>query len=544
MRLFSTSNEVHSLSAHLMAIVFSLYVVLATTITLFQLYVDFSENEKFVNEELAVVAKGFAPAIAQSLWHYNIDEIHLTAKGILDFPGIIGIEIYNEKSVLISALGLVMEEGRSIKQYLPDASSKEIQTYSRFYSYDLSLVASYDGGADIADHLILYSNSNVVFYRVKYILLNTVLSAIIKSIGLWVIFIYVANKRLATPLNQFLTEVEKIKLYNLKTYKIEVETFGGNELSLLRDAFNEMLMELGEAEEEKIKIHEELFSLNETLEERVKKRTSELAASNHELTKSIEALRQTQDQLIETGKMAALGEMVVGIAHEINTPLGVAMTAVSHIKDKSKKMEDEFNDDNVTKGDLRKFLEIINEASNLSYKSLSVSAELIEAFKKVAVTRGDEQKRWLNVKEFINEILSTLKTKLAVTNPYINIVVEDDLQVHSYPSAYYQIISGLVMNSLDHGFEFNEGGEISISITQEQQYIKIEFYDDGKGMAPDEVSRVFNPFFTTKRGTGGTGLGLYIIYNLVTQKLGGTIECESEPNKGTLFKMVFPIEGG
>lgn len=276
-----------------------------------------------------------------------------------------------------------------------------------------------------------------------------------------------------------------------------------------------------------------LEKLNAELEDRVAERT-------HELEVMIEKLRSTQSQLVESEKMASLGNLVAGVAHEINTPIGIGVTSVTFLEEKLNNIDTLYTSGRFKRSDLESFLKTGKEAIASTLSNLRRAAELIQSFKQVAVDQTSEDRRIFNVKSYVEEILLSLRPKYKRTKHVVEVVGDDDATVKSYPGALMQIITNMVVNSLVHGFEDKEQGHIEITVRNDNKEVEVLYRDNGKGMSEDDRTKVFEPFFSTKKGRGGSGLGMHIAYNLVTQKMGGTIECKSTPGEGTLFKITIP----
>jgi signal transduction histidine kinase len=290
---------------------------------------------------------------------------------------------------------------------------------------------------------------------------------------------------------------------------------------------------------------ESLRKLNEELEHRVEARTLELRNTNRFLEDSLSALEKAQKQLVESEKMAALGGLVAGVTHEVSTPLGIGVTAASHLEQKTQEVLHLFQQEQMTHADLDSYIHAAAESVRMIQVNLQRAAENIKSFKQVAVDQTHDTKRPFSLKQCIDNVLLSLGPKLKRTPYRVSIDCPEDIVLDSYPGAFSQILTNLIMNALIHGFEERDTGEIIIIARQHRNSLHLSFADDGKGMNEDECSRVFEPFFTTKRSQGGTGLGLHIVYNLVTQTLRGTIECESVPGTGTRFIMNIPVtEGG
>lgn len=279
---------------------------------------------------------------------------------------------------------------------------------------------------------------------------------------------------------------------------------------------------------------EHLKKLNEELEQRVIERTAELQ-------ESLETLKKTQKQLVQSEKMAALGGLVAGVAHEINTPVGVGVTAISHLEMRTQELAAKYAEGNLARSDLEQYLQTAKESSAMILTNLNRAANLIRSFKQVAVDQSVEEKRRFNLKEYLNDILLSLRPQLRKTGHHILINCPDDIEIISYPGVFSQIVSNFIMNSLIHGFEHCKKGEITLDLSVDNTSLHFKYSDNGKGMERKHLSKIFDPFFTTKRTQSGTGLGMHIVYNLITQQLHGIISCESVPGKGTTFYIDIPI---
>lgn len=263
--------------------------------------------------------------------------------------------------------------------------------------------------------------------------------------------------------------------------------------------------------------------------------------ANRELFEALKNLQATQSQLVEAEKMAALGGLVAGVAHEINTPVGVGVTAASLLEDKTAAFSTLFQTGQMKRSDLEKYLDTASQSSGMILKNLQRAAELIQSFKQVAVDQSSEERRIFAVKPYLEEVLLSLHPKLKRTHLATEIYGDDNLTLDSFPGAFAQIVTNLVMNSLIHAYEPNQPGQLTFNLKQKQGQLVFEYADDGRGIPKEYLGKIFDPFFTTKRGQGGSGLGLHIIYNLVSQKLDGTIRCESEVGRGTRFMIELPL---
>lgn len=268
----------------------------------------------------------------------------------------------------------------------------------------------------------------------------------------------------------------------------------------------------------------------------------ELRRAKEEAERMLAELREAQANLILSEKMASLGSLVAGMSHEISTPLGIGVSAASHLAEEIARLSGNFQDGQLRRSDLDSFLEAATEATRIMQANLGRAARLIQAFKQVSADQSTDEIRSFDLAEYLSEIMLSLAPALRSLARPVQVDCPSGLVVTNRPGALGQIITNLVMNALQHAFdEDTSEARISIRVTRPREgRIAIEFSDNGRGIDADSLPRVFDPFFTTRRGAGGTGLGLHIAYNLVTQVLGGTIAVSSRPGEGTRFSISFP----
>ena len=283
-----------------------------------------------------------------------------------------------------------------------------------------------------------------------------------------------------------------------------------------------------------------LLALNGELEVKVHDRTSKLENTNQQLHHSLDNLTLAQDQLIQSEKMASLGQLVAGVAHEVNTPLGICITSITALKDKVEDLQKAVDSKELSKSFLNDTLKLLLEYEQIIERSLNKSVELIRSFKSVAVEQHTDPEENINLHQHVYDVVNTVKTLFKHKKYHINIDVDKNLTLITYPSAWNQILTNFLLNSHIHGFEDRRDGAISIIFTQSNGTLTLLYKDNGKGIAEDYKKRIFDPFVTTKRGQGGSGLGLNIVFNLVHAKLGGTIE-SLESEQGVCFKVAVPI---
>lgn len=267
----------------------------------------------------------------------------------------------------------------------------------------------------------------------------------------------------------------------------------------------------------------------------------EIELSNTELQENLETLRQTQAQLLQAEKMASLGTLVAGVAHELNTPIGVAVTAASTLHGNVENFEKEYQTGGLKKSSLENFIEHSKLGAELTLRNLERAADLVQSFKQVAVDQTSDAKRRFKLDEYLHEIITSLQPKLKTTKHRVAIECDETLELETYPGAIAQIITNFITNSLLHGFDgYTENGVITIACKKVASSVTLTYSDNGRGIPPEVLPRIFDPFFTTKQAQGGTGLGMHIVYNLATQKLGGSIRFEPNSGSGARFIVEFP----
>lgn len=295
-----------------------------------------------------------------------------------------------------------------------------------------------------------------------------------------------------------------------------------------------------EIEQNLISHQKEIFELNQKLEKRVEERTKDLQTSNEMLKNTLENLKKAQVQLVESEKMASLGNLVGGVAHEINTPLGICITAITYFEEKTMNIIRDFKGNKMKKSTLIEYLDIGEDTSEIVYTNLQKASNLIKSFKKVAVDQSTMERRSFNVKSYLEEILLSLKPEIKKTKIDIEINCEEEVVINIPPGDFYQVVTNLIINTIRHGYGKQEKGRIEIYVKLDEVNLVLDYRDYGKGIDEENLGKIFDPFFTTARSIGGSGLGLNIVYNVIVQKLKGNIECNSKKGKGTQFIIKIP----
>jgi signal transduction histidine kinase len=273
----------------------------------------------------------------------------------------------------------------------------------------------------------------------------------------------------------------------------------------------------------------------------IRKAKDSLETQNAALNQALTQLQEAQSELVRQEKLASLGQMVAGVAHEINTPLGICVTATSHLVQELKLTKEELAAGEMTEESLNGFFDVVDQSLRIMTTNTQRAANLVRSFKQVAVDQSSDNIRNFNLCKYVGEILLSLQPKLKGRPVKVAVECPPDLEVNSFPGAVSQILTNMVVNSLVHGFERDQPGNITIRARlEDDDMVAFEYGDDGAGMDAETLSKLFDPFFTTKRGSGGSGLGAHILYNLITGSLGGTLRAESSPGKGLQYFVRFP----
>ena len=270
---------------------------------------------------------------------------------------------------------------------------------------------------------------------------------------------------------------------------------------------------------------------------------STVAERTNDLSKSLEDLRAAQDRLVQTEKSAALGRLVAGVAHEINTPLGNSLTVASTFINKTDRLEADVAGGNVRRSILNEYLAASREALSQIMANLIHAVDLIQSFKEVAAESDFSDRRGFDLGQMTEQIVRSLRSGLRSHNLTFRVDCEPNLAMNSYPGLYGQVLTNLVVNSAAHAFPNDARGSVQITARMfDQDNVEISISDDGCGMTPEIQRQAFDPFFTTQRAQGRVGLGLHIVYNIVTNRLGGRIDLDTKLGEGTRIRMIVPRE--
>jgi len=286
---------------------------------------------------------------------------------------------------------------------------------------------------------------------------------------------------------------------------------------------------------------QEIREINQQLEDRVHRRTLKLEQINVELAEALETLRRAKDDLVRSEKMAALGSLVAGVAHELNTPIGNGLTVATTLEHRLQEFGEHVNA-GLRRSELDKFMTDARFATEVLVRNLMRAGDLVRSFKQVAVDRASSQRRQFDLQDIVSEIVITLSPVISRSGCEVQMEIASGLELDSYPGPLGQALDNLINNAMAHAFVDGQRGRIEVHARNiHADEVQIEVRDNGVGISADNLKRVFDPFFTTRLGQGGSGLGLHIVHNIVTEVLGGHVDVSSQPGAGTVFTLRVPL---
>ena len=482
------------------ALTVSIITIIALAVSGFvSFYFKYDENKQYAILKLNAQSKIYAEKIAR-----QIESVPIVTSDSISY-------IFSGKTVIGADIEILKTDTEPFHLFLSKNSdglfvNEKVVHQDVFFEDEIYAVRDYKTLAFVKIYYSDYSfkNENTLY-------LNNMTIGILVTGGFILVFVVIAFRYMVSkPIETINRYVRELSLGDMKTCEVKKS----DEIARLAMGFNFMVLRLKKA-------FERLQQQNADLEDTVNIRSKEL---------------------IQAEKMASLGELVAGVSHEINTPVGICITAVTHLNSLTKNVIKSFESSSLTKTALSNYILESAETAEIIYLNLTKASELVHSFKQIAADRATWEKRRFELKEYISEVLISLKPKIKNLPHVIEFDATDEIEIESFPGAFSQIIVNLVMNSIIHAFDKNFKGLIRINIVELNGYVILTLSDNGKGIDEDKIDRIFEPFYTTRRGQGGTGLGLNIVYNLVTKTLLGSIHCYSVKGKGTSFVLKLPAE--
>ncbi|KAF7774359.1 hypothetical protein PCIT_a0793 [Pseudoalteromonas citrea] len=571
-----------SLSKKLLTNVLSVYFLLTFVVTCGQVIAEYVNTKDYIRNELTMLQKTFSRSLTRAIWELNTKQTVTTAEGLLAIPMIEGIIVRDDSGEIISQLGRSLDIHELYSQQLVQEEAIIEDTPSGLFGYTFPLIFEFSGRATQVGDVTLFSSREVVFSRIMISIYFLIGNAMIKTTFLIILFLIAFRRLLTEPLTDLTDQVEDFELDNIDAQRIDIGTSERNELKVMEEAFNKLIDKVAEYRKQLDQTQKELLISNEKLdqhnlqlEQEVARKTSnlsqammdlqqqkyelekqkltlteeidlrrqteqELLTKQKELERYLDELNMAQERLVGSEKMAALGGLVAGITHDINTPVGIGVTATSFLQERLHQLEAAYQAKTLSPKALEEFINEAKQSTSLLTTNLDRASELVASFKQIAVDQASEAVRTINFKEYLAEVVRSLHPKIKKTKHDINISCPEDLTLNLPAGAISQIFTNLIMNSLIHGFEGIDKGRIDIEITDDNDDVRILYRDNGRGVSSVQLEKLFDPFFTTKRDQGGSGLGTHITLNLVKQTLNGDIEVTSEEGQGLVYEISFP----
>jgi len=492
--LFTRYKKTNPLALTVLTAILVCSSLITLVATLSQLYFDYQFEKNDINAQIRQIESSSLASLENSLWDISPEQIQLQLDGIAKLRDIEHVSLntpFNEQY----QSGLRRSELVREKEYQLHHTDAD----KEYLLGTLRIVIS------------LENLQQRLMDKTLLILLTQALKTFLVSLFILSLFHHLITQHLA-KMAKYAKEISLDNLNQPLTFNRK-QSASADELSLVADALNTMQANMHSDFNKRKNAEHKLFELNQQLEKRVEQRTQALKNSNQELQASLDNLQKTQTQLIESQKMASLGNLVAGVAHEISTPLGIGYTAASYLEQQAQKYSGELAD-------------ITLESSQMICQHLERAASLVTAFKQVSVDQASQKRRPFNLEGYLKEIILSLKPKLRNSNTSVDIQCHSQLILDSYPGSFYQIINNLVINSLIHArASTDEKIHIGINVSCVDRDITIDYTDDGQGLDLQWINNVFEPFATSKRSIGCSGLGMHICYNLVHHLLKGEIYC-------------------
>lgn len=574
-----------SISRTLLTRVLSVYFAITFIVTCAHVFSEYSNTKRSLAMELKNQYSTFSASLTRSLWEFNSQQIDALAIGLVNIPTISGLIIRDDQGQVISQLGVT----QPIEQ-LPTTPLSPIDLPERqgIFGHYSPLAFEFSGQSTVVGDITLFSSRDVAIERLKVSLLFLLGNAMIKTTFLLLLFTMAFHRQLTRPMQELTLQLESFQPDTLGESRINLSGDKNNEFGILETAYNdlidriqeyqkslgltkEMLMNANrrldeqndlleqdvarktsgmsklmlDIEERRIELEQRQFSLEREIQQR-KLTEATLKRTNERLRDSLETIQKAQQQLVQSEKLASLGGLVSGIVHDVNTPIGIGVTATSFLADRIEALAISLDDKSLTQSQLTRFIGDARESVQLLENNLHRARELMTSFKDVAVNQSADSLRDVTLGDYINNLIRSLQPRLKGKEINIQINCQPLLKVRFQAGAFSQILTNMLLNSVIHGFENKPSGNINIHAQLQQNdsgdsELHFVYEDDGLGLTAEQLEHLFDPFFTTKADRGGSGLGTHIIYTLIRDTLAGSVEASSNEGKGLKYEFTFPI---
>ena len=479
-------------------LLFVLVTAVLVASSVFSVFSLRSELESRFEERKHDISNKLRVNLAQALWNFDENQAENVIEAELASQDVLTIRVFDEGGRVF------LERSREGASSVQDKDTVRVQL--RWRADQTLDIPAIRRDAQLGTVEIIFSREHVERVMIQQIR-NRVIEILILNALLGAMLYFTMSRMVVNPLAELAKSFKELASHPRAS---ELHVVGKNEFGEVVEAYNQIERRLVSDIERRIEAEKNLLK------------------TNKELSDALETLKLAKDSLVQSEKFASLGQLVAGVAHEINTPVGVVVTGASCLIEESRKMQTQLTQGAVRKSDLTQFFDLIGEGAQLILSNAERAAHLIQSFKQVAADETSEERRPFELRHYLDEVLTSLRPKYKHTNIKVSYSCPEGVQMNTYPGLLTQVLTNLLVNALIHGFDPEDNGEIGINVTEDDGNVEIECRNNGKLIPPEYIGRIFDPFFTTRRGQGGTGLGLNIVANIVTQRLGGTIRVFSD----------------
>jgi signal transduction histidine kinase len=438
-----------TIAARLLTRVFYFYIIVTISVTLVHMLADFKSTQLDTEADLIVFQGAFQPGLAIALWNQEDFGLRSSLLAMVKIPQIVGAQVFDESGKLVGAIGEVLDENGEYTLYQNNMEKvhQDVSVLNQLF-WNKADIYFVDDSRYHVGYATLYSSQVFVFARVKDGYVFIIINSIIKTLALWIIVLTLSKPMVTKPLLKLSNALKQRSVDNLDKFTFQSKWSQSTEFIALEDAFNDLLSKLTLAIDNKNKVEAQILVLNKSLEEKVDIRTQDLQTSNDKLTSSLAEIKATHELLIESEKMAALGALVSGVAHEVNTPLGISVTLASNIQDKISLLLQHIEDGTLKRSILVKSSEYIKENAILLLSNANRASDLIANFKEMAVDQSFDDLRSIEVAQYLAQVIETLKPKFKRSQITVTLVPPTNkIMINSYPGALAQIITNLLMGT-------------------------------------------------------------------------------------------------
>lgn len=467
-----------------------------------------------LKRDLARATEVMALSLAEPVWQVSPDLADPMVKAQMDDPRFVSVEM-----VELASSAPFLSQQRPGER----GDSELVLTQTRPIHRD---------GREIAKLTVSMSAAPLLQARQDEVWRTVWRSGLTLTLSL-VLILWVLQRYVLSPMTELTDAAEALAAGRLEQ---PLHVSGADEIARVGMAMERMRQAL-------LSAFEALREHNLNLEATVAQRTAELTASNDELFQALDTLQKAQRELVESEKLASLGRLVAGVAHELNTPLGNALTVVSALSDRYKQLEAMLGGTTqLRRSVLEELARDTRRGQDILQRNVQKAADLVRDFKQVAIDQTADRRREFDLAKVVEDVLVMVEPSFKHTPYVIDTDLHHGLMMNSYPGALGQVLTNLLMNALLHAFEGMEQGRVRVHCAQvSDSEAELCVSDDGRGMDESVRRRIFDPFFTTKLGTGGSGLGMHIVHSIVTNVLGGQIEVRSSAGQGTEMLIRLPL---